>query len=89
MKHPIFKFDQNNNPLIEGNFEFIAGEAIYNNSYLPKKIITFLWDPEMQQDMVAFEDNQYNEMYEAIGERLKQDFIAFMKRREENKSIWK
>lgn len=89
MKHPIFKFDQNNNPLIEGDFEFMVSETIYNNSYLPEKIITFPWDPEMVQNIVAFKDNQYDEMYEAIGEKLKQDFIAFIKRREENKSIWK
>ena len=79
MKHPVLKFDENHKPLIEGDFEFEISEPIYDSSLIPKKKISFTLSVEMQQDLIAFNENNYDEMYDAIGEKLKLDFIDFIK----------
>lgn len=79
MKNPVLKFDENHKPLIEGGFEFEIGEPIFDGSLIPKVKISFAWSREMQQDLVAFTENKYYEMYDAIGEKLKLDFIDFIK----------
>lgn len=85
-KELSFKFDENHKPVIEGSFTFVIDKNIYcdtEGSYRPKMNISFDWNPEMQQDIHAFNDNLYNEIYEAIGEKLKQDFIELIKKEEQ------
>jgi len=80
MKTLKFTFDENHNPVIEGNFEFEVGETIsVSDDFTPIKRISFAWSPEMQQDMQAFNNDKYSDMYETIGERIKQDFIKLLK----------
>ena len=80
MKTPKLKFDENHKPLIEGDFEFKMGEVIFDDSLVPKHEIIFALSVEMQQDMEAFQNNQYREMDEALGEKLKQNFLEFLRK---------
>ena len=74
MKHPTLKFDENHQPVIEGNFEFKVSPTFVSEGYMePLTSISFLWNPEMSQDIEAFHNTK--DIYEMIGEKLKQDFI--------------
>lgn len=74
------KFDENHNPIIEGEFDFEISDSLYDpNSFVPKRKISFMWGMDMKQDLVAFQKDQYNEVYEAMGEKLKQAFIKLIK----------
>jgi hypothetical protein len=80
MKTISIKWDKNHKPIIDGDFEFKIGKIIYNPKTLqPKSKISFDWNVEMPQDIIAFKNNEYCELYEAIGEKLKRDFIKHLK----------
>lgn len=80
MKYPELKFDENHEPIIEGNFEFEIAEKVVVDStcFAPWKKISFAWSVEMQQDFEAFASDKNKEVYEAFGEQLKQDFIKLL-----------
>jgi len=69
---------QDGKPFVEGNFEFSLGKPIYNPAnYIPTIDITFKWCPEVSiETQKVMKENQYPEV---IAERLKQDFIEYLK----------
>lgn len=77
-KIPILKFNENHEPYIDGNYKFeLSNDAVFTDDFIPSKEITFKWSVESMQDMYALQtDNELNEMF---GEKLKQDFITFLK----------
>jgi hypothetical protein len=82
MKTATIKFIQGDGfikPNVEGNFEFILSPKIdYDKDTLvPSKLISFPWCIEIPQDI----DNQpnLNDIFEIFAEKLKQDFLVFLK----------
>ena len=77
MKHPKLKFNENHQPIIEGDFEFEVGPTICDPySMEPLKKISFAWSVELAQDIEAFHNSK--NIPEMLGEKLKQDFIKLM-----------
>jgi hypothetical protein len=74
------KINKDNIPSIDGKFEFIIGECIHDPyNFKSKKLISFAWSIETQQDIEMFNELEYNKIYELIGDKLKIDFINFIK----------
>ena len=81
MKTATIKFTQDGTftPYIEGNFEFTLSPKIdYDmNTLVPSKQISFPWSIEMPQDVQA--QPNHDEIFEMFAEKLKQDFLVFLK----------
>lgn len=79
MKAPQLKINQDKSLEIINNFEFELSDKleIDSDNFIPRKRISFFWNPELEQDYIAFLNE--DEAYEIIGEKLKNDFINFLK----------
>lgn len=67
-------------PCVDGNFEFeISEDVIYDDDYMPTKEIKFNWSVVSEQSIFECENTEDN--IELLAERLKQDFIDFVKER--------
>jgi hypothetical protein len=77
MKTPVLEFNEQHEPYIEGNFEFVMGKTTYDHeNFIPIKPVTFYWSAEMAQDIPWFDKE--GELIEILAEKLKQDFIKFI-----------
>jgi len=82
MKTAVLKFKKNQEgqfvPYIDGNYEFnIQEQPIFNSDLIPVKKISFEWSVEMPQD-VNYSQKE-NELFEMLAEKLKNDFLKFIK----------
>ena len=78
MKTISIKTNKNKQFELQGDFEFeITKQLFLDKDFVPKKDIRFSWSPEVPQDKDIQET--YDELYEKIGEKLKEDFIKFLK----------
>lgn len=72
------KLNEDGSRELEGNFEFKHGRLLYDPYKLsPTVEIKFEWYPEIRQDLINLKNNEYP--YELIGNKLKEDFISFLK----------
>lgn len=76
MKTISIKINKDHKYELQGNFEFTLDNKTVIRDGEPVKEIKFLWSPEIQQDRDVAED--YEQLYEKIGEKLKEDFISFL-----------
>jgi len=81
MKAPKIKFKQDLSfePYIDGDFEFkISENAIYSpTDFSPVKEITFGWCPDVpQNELLVYGEGK---IIELISDKLKNDFINFIK----------
>lgn len=58
--------------IIEGDFEFEISPIVFDNELIPKREISFWWNPEVAQDLSVLESKE--EMAEKISNKLKEDF---------------
>jgi hypothetical protein len=77
MKTIKFTYDENSKPIAIGSFKFNIGKTFYDKDYTPIKTISFEFSPEIKQIIGTNE----NELFELIGNKLKEDFIAQLKGR--------
>ena len=71
------KSNKDGSHYIEGDFEFNTGKLIYNpNELMPTIKINFEWTPEIPQH---FEDLDIEYFYNLVGDKIKKDFIKFLK----------
>ena len=72
---PEIKRNENGGLFIEGDFQFIFSSEVVNfgEDLKPIKQIQFGWSVECPFDM------DHNDGYEMIGNKLKEDFVKFLK----------
>jgi len=73
---PRLRFKENNEPYIDGEFEFrVIDRVILENDLTTSIELVFKWNPETKVDISAFSNDVYNEL---IAEKLKKDFLKFL-----------
>ena len=79
-QYPKLRFDENHKPYIVDDFYLNINRTLYDsNTYTPIINIDFNWTPEMQQDLIAHQNGEYNVAYELLAEKLKQSFLKLLK----------
>lgn len=72
MKAPLIKF---------GDFEFLIGHTVFEDSHQVTKKITFKISPECPVDTSFLKEGEMNEL---IAEKLKQDFLKLLNKKAGN-----